>query len=437
MMKYKTQREAALNNHMTREMELVALQEKTTVETVRRALADGKACLPANNRFSLESPRIIGEGFTVKINANIGTSPDVDDPTTEIEKVKTAVSAGADAVMDLSTGDNIREIRRKIRAECPVPLGTVPIYEAASELIQADRPLKELSVDALFDVIRRHGEDGVDFITVHCGVTTSALERLNLQGRITRIVSRGGSLLAQWMVKNKAENPLYEHYDRLLEIAKEYDMALSLGDGLRPGSLADASDRAQIQELITLGELTDRAWDAGVQVMIEGPGHVPMHQVRMNMEIQKSLCKGAPFYVLGPLVTDIAPGYDHITSAIGGAIAAWAGADFLCYVTPAEHLRLPTLKDVREGVVASKIAAHAADIARGNPAAFEQDRKMAEARRDMDWKRQIACALDPETAAQIRRSAPPADEDVCSMCGRFCAIKGWDDASKGLSKGKK
>ena len=256
----------------------------------------------------------------------------------------------------------------------------------------------------------------------------SALERLNHQGRITRIVSRGGSLLAQWMVKNKKENPLYEHFDRLLELAREYDMALSLGDGLRPGCLADATDRAQIQELITLGELTDRAWDAGVQVMIEGPGHVPMNQVETNMRIQKSLCKNAPFYVLGPLVTDIAPGYDHITSAIGGAIAAWSGADFLCYVTPAEHLRLPTLKDVREGVIASKIAAHAADIARGNTDAFQQDVKMAEARRDLDWEKQIECALDPQTAAQIRKSAPPADEDVCSMCGKFCAIKGWEEA---------
>ncbi|HPQ40081.1 MAG TPA: phosphomethylpyrimidine synthase ThiC [bacterium] len=436
-MTHKTQREAALNHHMTREMELVALQEHTTVESVCRALAEGTACLPANNRFTLPSPRIVGKGFTVKINANIGTSPDVDDPETEIEKVTVAVTAGADAVMDLSTGGNIREIRQRIRAACPVPLGTVPIYEAMAELIQADRPLSALSADALFDVIRRHGEDGVDFITVHCGVTTSALERLNRQGRITRIVSRGGSLLAQWMVKNKKENPLYEHFDKLLEIAREYDMTLSLGDGLRPGSLADASDRAQIQELITLGELTDRAWEAGVQVMIEGPGHVPMNQIRMNMEIQKTLCRGAPFYVLGPLVTDIAPGYDHITSAIGGAIAAWSGADFLCYVTPAEHLRLPTLRDVREGVVASRIAAHAADIARGNTAALKQDQKMAEARRDMDWEKQIACALDPETAAQIRRSAPPDDEDVCSMCGRFCAIKGWDDASKSVRKGKK
>jgi len=430
--KYRTQREAACRNIITREMELVALQENLEVEFVRKKLASGEACLPVNNRHILETPRIVGSGFTVKINANIGTSPDLVEVQTEIDKVKVAVNAGADAVMDLSTGGNIREIRREIRKKCPVPLGTVPMYEAASELFSKDLPMTDMSADQLFEVIRRHGEDGVDFITVHCGVTMSALKRLNNQGRITRIVSRGGSLLAQWMVKNKKENPLYEHFDRLLDIAVEYDMALSLGDGLRPGCLADATDRAQIQELITLGELTDRAWDAGVQVMIEGPGHVPLNQVETNMRIQKTLCNNAPFYVLGPLVTDIAPGYDHITSAIGGALAAWAGADFLCYVTPAEHLRLPTLKDVKEGVVASRIAAHSADIARGNTAAFEQDRKMAEARRDMDWDKQIACALDPETAAQIRRSAPPEDEDVCSMCGKFCAIKGWEESEKEL-----
>ena len=426
----KTQRESAQKKIITREMELVALNEKVPVETVRERLADGTACLPVNNRHVLESPRIIGAGFTVKVNANIGTSPDLNDVDMEIQKIVTAVEAGADAVMDLSTGGDIRDIRRQIRKKCPVPLGTVPIYEAAAELICNNKPLNEITADQLLKVIERHGEDGVDFITVHCGVTTHSIERLNRQGRITRIVSRGGSLLAQWMVRNKAENPLYEHYDRLLEIAREYDMALSLGDGLRPGCLADATDRAQIQELITLGELTDRAWAAGVQVMIEGPGHVPMHQIRTNMEIQKALCKGAPFYVLGPLVTDIAPGYDHITSAIGGALAAWSGADFLCYVTPAEHLRLPTLDDVREGVIASKIAAHAADIAKGNKDAFEQDRKMAYARRDLDWDAQIAAAIDPQTAARIRRSAPPMDEDVCSMCGQFCAIKGWQDTEK-------
>ncbi len=427
MEKCKTQREAALKRLITREMELVALDEHTSVEVVSERLAAGTACLPANNRHVLKSPRVIGAGFTIKINANIGTSPDLNDETMEICKVETAVKAGADAVMDLSIGGDIRAIRKRVRSVCPVPLGTVPIYEAVSELIQSDRPVHEMTADQLFKVIERHGEDGVDFITVHCGVTQHAIERLNRQGRVTGIVSRGGSLLAQWMVKNKRENPLFEHYDRLLEIAREYDMTLSLGDGLRPGCLADATDRAQIQELITLGELTDRAWAAGVQVMIEGPGHVPLNQIETNMCIQKSLCKGAPFYVLGPLVTDIAPGYDHITSAIGGAIAASSGADFLCYVTPAEHLRLPTLKDVHEGVIASRIAAHAADIANGNARAFEQDRQMAIARKNLDWDAQIACAIDPETAAQIRRSAPPADKDVCSMCGKFCAIKGWQD----------
>ncbi len=424
---YKTQREAALRGIITREMELTALQEHRSVEYILETLADGTACLPVNNRRTLASPRIVGRGFTVKINANIGTSPDLDDPEMEKMKVATAVDAGADAVMDLSIGGDIPGMRRHIRNACDVPLGTVPIYEAVADLIKAGKTAIDMTVDGLLDVIRRHGDDGVDFITVHCGVTRSALARLNGQGRITRIVSRGGSLLAQWMVKNQKENPLFEHYDRLLEIAREYDMTLSLGDGLRPGCLADATDRAQIQELITLGELTQRAWDAGVQVMIEGPGHVPLDQIETNMKIQKNLCNNAPFYVLGPLVTDIAPGYDHITSAIGGTLAAYYGADFLCYVTPAEHLRLPNLEDVKVGVIASKIAAHAADIARGDRRAWEQDRKMAVARRELDWDAQIACAIDPETASKMRQSAPPEDEDVCSMCGKFCAIKGLDE----------
>ncbi|MBN1355144.1 phosphomethylpyrimidine synthase ThiC [bacterium] len=425
-----TQRESALKGNITREMELVGVQEKTPNGVIAERIARGTACLPVNNRNHLENPRIIGKGFTVKVNANIGTSPDMDDPGIELEKVDMAVRMGADAVMDLSTGSGIRDIRRKIRARCGVPLGTVPIYQTACHVFEQGGQIEDITIDALFETIRTNGEDGVDFITVHCGVTLGSLQRLQAQGRIMNIVSRGGSFLARWMIKNDRENPLYQHYDRLLEIAREFDMTLSLGDGLRPGCLADATDRAQIEELITLGELTQRAWDAGVQVMIEGPGHVPIDQIETNMKIQKSLCRDAPFYVLGPLVTDIAPGYDHITAAIGGAIAAFHGADFLCYVTPAEHLRLPTLNDVRLGVIASKIAAHAADIARSCPGAIDRDNNMGIARRKLDWDAQIRCALDPELAKQVRDSAPPSDKSVCSMCGKYCAVKGLDEVIK-------
>ncbi len=426
MSQMKTQREHALARKITREMELTALQEGVSLELVLDRLAEGKACLPVNNRYHLKQPRIIGDGFRVKINANIGTSPDLNDLEMEKQKTVTAIQAGADAVMDLSTGGDIREVRRQIRAVSDVPLGTVPMYQVAQEILSRNESIAAMEADDLFRIIAQNGEDGVDFITVHCGVTRATLERLNQQKRITRIVSRGGSLLAQWMVTRKKENPLYEHFDQLLAIAREYDMTLSLGDGLRPGCLADATDRAQIHELITLGELTVRAWDAGVQVMIEGPGHVPMDQIETNIRIQKNLCQGAPFYVLGPLVTDIAPGYDHITSAIGGAMAAFYGADFLCYVTPAEHLRLPTLQDVKNGVIASRIAAHAADLARHRKDAWQMDQKMAIARRNLDWNTQIDCAIDPELAREMRRSAPPSDENVCSMCGKFCAIKGLD-----------
>ena len=422
-----TQRQEAIKGIYTREMELVANDENICLETVRESIADGSGCLPVNSTHTLKKPRIIGKGYKVKINANIGTSPDLNNPDLEIEKVAVAEKMGADAIMDLSTGSDIREVRRKIRQACNVPLGTVPIYQAVCNTFKRGDSVEDMTVDDLFQVIQEHGEDGVDFITVHCGVTRYALERLKRQGRTMGIVSRGGSFLARWILKNNLENPLYEHFDRLLEIAKQFDMTLSLGDGLRPGCLLDATDRAQIEELITLGELTERAWDAGVQVMIEGPGHVPMDQIATNMKIQRTLCRNAPFYVLGPIVTDIAPGYDHITAAVGGAIAAFNGADFLCYVTPAEHLRLPTLEDVRIGVVASKIAAHAADLANGRKDSWELDRKMAIARKKLDWKTQIECALDPELAKQYRDSAPPMDQDVCSMCGKFCAIKGLDE----------
>lgn len=422
-----TQREAALAGKITREMELVAAEENTSIENVIRRLKKGTACLPANNKHDLKQPKIIGEGFKMKINANIGSSPDLDEAETELKKVDIAVKMGADAVMDLSTGTNIREIRKLIRERCEVPLGTVPIYQCGCRVLESGSEIEDMKVDDIFKVIEENGEDKVDFITVHCGVTQAALNRLKQQGRTMNIVSRGGSFLARWMLKNNKENPLYEHYDRLLEIAREYDMTLSLGDGLCPGCLADATDHAQIEELITLGALTFRAWDAGVQVMVEGPGHVPIDQIETNIKIQKNICKGAPFYVLGPLVTDIAPGYDHITAAIGGAIAGYHGADFLCYVTPAEHLRLPTLDDVKQGVITTKIAAHAVDIARGNHEAWKKDKAMGVARKKLDWKTQIECALDPEFADKIRKSALPVDEDVCTMCGKYCAVKGLDE----------
>ncbi|MBN1552619.1 phosphomethylpyrimidine synthase ThiC [bacterium] len=422
-----TQRQAALSGKITREMELVAHAENCCIDFVRKQIVSGEACLPCNSKHTLADPKIIGNGFKIKINANIGTSPDLFDPDLEFKKVDIAIKYGADAIMDLSTGDNIREIRRAIRERCTVPLGTVPIYQVACQLLHQNKSIEDMSIDEFFKVIEQHGEDGVDFITVHCGVTKSALDRLKIQQRTMGIVSRGGSFLARWMIKNKKENPLFEHYDRLLEIAREFDMTLSLGDGLRPGCLMDATDRAQIEELITLGELTDRALNAGVQVMVEGPGHVPMDQIEMNMKIQKSICKQAPFYVLGPIVTDIAPGYDHITSAIGGAIAAKSGADFLCYVTPAEHLRLPSIDDVKIGTIASKIAAHAADLSKNRSDAWKKDRQMAIARKKLDWDAQIACAIDPTIAREFRSSAPPMDESVCSMCGKYCAIKGLEE----------
>jgi phosphomethylpyrimidine synthase len=370
------------------------------------------------------SPLAIGKGLKTKVNANVGTSKDHTNVEEELEKVRVAIKAGADTIMDLSTGPAIDETRKRVMKVSTVPVGTVPIYQAAIEMPEKrKRSMVEMTADDLFEVIERHGEDGVDFITVHCGVTRDSVGKIKREGRLLGVVSRGGAILVEWMEYNKKENPLYEHYDRLLEIAKAYDLTLSLGDGLRPGCLADATDRGQIQELILLGELTERAWTKGVQVMIEGPGHVPLDQIEANVLLQKRLCHGAPFYVLGPLVTDIAPGYDHITGAIGGAIAARAGADFLCYVTPSEHLRLPTVDDVREGVIASRIAGHAADIARGLKGAMDLDCRMAKARKALDWKAQIDLSIDPERARKLRESRMPKESDVCTMCGELCAIK--------------
>lgn len=409
---------------ITEEVKVCAQAEEVDAAIISQRVLEGSVIVTYNKRHKSVKPLAIGRGLSTKINANVGTSKDCLNLDEELEKVKVAVEAGADAIMDLSTDGNLGGIRKAIVDTAIVPVGTVPIYQAMIETVQKKgKPIVEMTVDDLFQAIQQHGEDGVDFITVHCGVTRESVDRIKKEGRLMDVVSRGGAFMIGWMIFNDRENPLYENFDRLLEIAKSFDMVLSLGDGLRPGCLADATDRGQIQELITLGELTQRAWEQDVQVMIEGPGHVPIDQIETNVLLEKRLCHGAPFYVLGPLVTDIAPGYDHITSAIGGAIAASAGADFLCYVTPSEHLRLPTTEDVREGVIASKIAAHAADIAKGVKGALNRDIEMAKCRKKLDWEGQINCSLDLNKAKGFRESRNLKDSTVCSMCGDYCAIK--------------
>ncbi len=417
-----TRIETARKGIVTDEIREAALLEGTDPERLASDIADGITVIPRNSARGIK-PVAIGKGLKTKINANIGTSKDKISFDEEMQKLDLLVRYGADAVMDLSTGGPIRELRRELIRKSPISVGTVPIYEAAVKAAEAYGTIAKMTPDSIFAVIEEHAEEGVDFVTVHCGLTRRAVGRLKDEGRILDIVSRGGSFLLEWMIYNDRENPLYEYFDRLLEIVKKYDVALSLGDGLRPGCLEDATDRSQIEELLTIGELRDTALESGVQVIIEGPGHVPLNQVELNIKIQKEICKGAPFYVLGPLVTDIAMGYDHIAAAIGGAIAGAAGADFLCYVTPAEHIRLPNLEDVKEGVIASKIAAHAADVAKGVPGAVERDRKMAECRKNLDWNGQIELSLDPEKIRKWRSEVPPAEQDVCSMCGEFCAIR--------------
>ncbi|MCX5813985.1 MAG: phosphomethylpyrimidine synthase ThiC [Proteobacteria bacterium] len=420
---------AARKGTITEIMERVAVDEGIDKALLREYIASGKATILANNKHKNFTPKGVGKGLSVKVNANIGTSTEKIDIKVELEKLRMAKEAGADAVMDLSTGGNLDEIRKTIIEEAGIPLGTVPIYQAAVETVKKRKAITNMEPDDLFDVIERHGADGVDFVTVHCGVTQGSIERLRKQGRITDIVSRGGAFLTEWMIVNKKENPLYEQFDRLIKIAKKYDMTLSLGDGLRPGCIADATDRGQIEELIILGELCAEAIKNGVQVMIEGPGHVPINQIEMNILLQKRICNDAPFYVLGPVVTDIAPGYDHITSAIGGALAGYYGADFLCYVTPSEHLGLPTPEDVREGVIVTKIAAHAADLARGNQKALERDKAMSGYRKALDWEGQIRCAIDPDKIKNFRKERNLRD-DVCSMCGEFCSMKIMKDYLK-------
>ncbi len=428
-----TQIGEARKGNVTPEMDAVARAEGVPAGQVLAGIAEGTIVITRNIQHRTITPLGVGKGLRTKINANIGTSKDRMSVAGEIEKLKAAVAAGADAVMDLSTGGPIIEIRKEILRQSTVAIGTVPIYQAAVETVGSGRPVVQMDPEVLFRVIEEQCAEGVDFITVHCGVTRESVERLKKQGRIMDVVSRGGAFHLEWIIVNEAENPLYAQYDRLVEIAKKYDVTLSLGDGMRPGCLADATDRAQIEELITLGELRDIAFQAGVQVMFEGPGHVPLGQVETNIRIQKELCKGAPFYVLGPLVTDVAPGYDHITSAIGGAIAGAAGADFLCYVTPSEHLRLPDIDDVREGVIASRIAAHAADIAKGVRGAMDWDREMARRRKALDWKGQIELSINPERARKLRESSMPKESDVCTMCGEFCSMKG---VSQYLKKGE-
>lgn len=418
-----TQMQLARQGIITDAMRTVAQQEGVSEEFIRAGVAEGTIAICANKNHKNLIPRGVGQGLKVKVNANIGTSSSFPDIEPELVKLKAAVDAGADAVMDLSTGNNITASRRAIIENSTVMVGTVPMYQATVETIKKRGAVVEMTKEDLFDVIRMQAADGADFMTLHCGITKSVLKALTEEGRIMDVVSRGGSFITGWMLHNDKENPLYEYYDEILDICAEYDVTISLGDGLRPGCLADATDRAQIQELLNLGELTQRAWDKGVQVMVEGPGHMPYNQIAANMQLQKRICHGAPFYVLGPLVTDVAPGYDHITSAIGGTLAAVNGADFLCYVTPAEHLGLPDLNDVREGVIAARIAAHAADLAKGNKQAWAWDNAMAKARKELDWPEQLRLALDPVKATEYRNKKNKSDDEACSMCGDYCAVK--------------
>ena len=421
-----TQLELARQGSITPEMEIVAQAEGLEAEFIRQGVAGGNIVIPANIKHVNLVPRGIGKGLSTKVNANIGTSSDFNDTAVELEKLQVAIASGADAIMDLSTGGDISANRRAIIAASALPVGTVPIYQTGIGAISRYGAIVKMTVDELFAGIEEHVRDGVDFITVHCGVTRSAIERLKRQHRVADVVSRGGAFLIGWMLHNEQENPLYEYYDRLLELVREFDVTLSLGDGMRPGCLADATDRPQVEELVILGELVERAWEAGVQAMVEGPGHLPLDQIEANVRLQKTLCKGAPFYVLGPLVTDVAAGYDHITGAIGGAIAAAAGTDFLCYVTPAEHLSLPDPEDVRQGVIASRIAAHAGDIVKGVKGAAEWDRKMSVARKGLDWEEQARLSLDPERSHQGHKKHVSAGT-ACSMCGAYCAMELVDE----------
>lgn len=430
MSTYTTQMDAARKGILTPEMKIVARKEYMEEEKLRQLIAEGKVVICANKHHKCLEPEGVGSMLRTKINVNLGVSRDCKDYDLEMKKVMSAVSMGAESIMDLSSHGDTSVFRKKLTRECPAMIGTVPVYDS---VIHYQRDLATLTARDFIDVVRLHAEDGVDFVTLHCGITRKTIDQIRKHKRKMNIVSRGGSLVFAWMCMTGEENPFYEYYDEILDICEEHDVTISLGDACRPGCLADATDVCQIEELVRLGELTKRAWDHNVQVMVEGPGHVPMDQIAANMKVQQTICMGAPFYVLGPLVTDIAPGYDHITAAIGGAIAAANGAAFLCYVTPAEHLALPNLDDVKQGIIASKIAAHAADIAKGIPHARDLDDKMAEARRNLDWDGQIACSLDPETAKAIRNDRLPEDDhsEACSMCGKFCAVRSMNKALAG------
>ena len=427
-MQYTTQMDAARKGIITGEMEAAAKKEQMDVHELMTLMAKGQAIIPCNKRHTSLEPNAIGSMLRTKINVNLGISRDCKDMDMEIEKVNNAVKMGAESIMDLSSYGDTRTFRRRLTTECPAIIGTVPIYDA---VVYYHKPLKEITSQQWLDIVRMHAEDGVDFMTIHCGINKETAGRFKRNKRLTNIVSRGGSIIFAWMEMTGQENPFYEHYDEILDICREYDITMSLGDACRPGCIQDASDISQIEELITLGELTKRAWEKDVQVMVEGPGHMPLDQIAANMKIQQTLCQGAPFYVLGPLVTDIAPGYDHITAAIGGALAATYGASFLCYVTPAEHLRLPNLDDVKEGIIASRIAAHAADIAKGVKGAADWDNKMSAARKRLDWEEMFRLCLDPEKARRYRAEAKPEKEDTCSMCGNFCAVKNMNRILEG------
>ena len=429
-MEYTTQMDAARKGIATPQMKIVAEKERMPLEKLMELVAKGQVAICANKAHTCLDPQGVGSMLRTKINVNLGVSRDCKDYDIEMKKVQSAIDLGAEAIMDLSSHGDTQPFRKKLVAECPAMIGTVPVYDS---VIHYQRDLGTLTAQDFIDVVRLHAEDGVDFVTLHCGITRKTIEQIRRHKRKMNIVSRGGSLVFAWMTMTGEENPFYEHFDEILDICEKHDVTISLGDACRPGCLADATDVCQIEELVRLGELTKRAWEHNVQVMVEGPGHVPLNQVAANMQVQQSICMGAPFYVLGPLVTDIAPGYDHITAAIGGAVAAMSGAAFLCYVTPAEHLALPNVEDVKQGIIASKIAAHAADIAKGIPGAREIDDKMANARRALDWEAQFACALDPETAKAIRDSRKPEDDhsDTCSMCGKFCAVRSMNKALSG------
>ncbi|MBC8589637.1 phosphomethylpyrimidine synthase ThiC [Wansuia hejianensis] len=427
-MSYTTQMDAAKKGIITKEMEIVSKKESIDVEVLREKIATGQVVIPANKNHKSLDPEGVGNGLKTKINVNLGISRDCPNVDKELEKVKWAIDMKADAIMDLSSFGKTEEFRKRLVNMSTAMIGTVPVYDAVGFY---DKELKDITAKEFLDVVRKHGEDGVDFVTVHAGINRDTAKVFKKNKRITNIVSRGGSLLYAWMELNNQENPFYEYYDELLEICAEYDITISLGDALRPGSIADATDASQIAELMALGELTKRAWEKNVQIIIEGPGHMKLNEIEANVILEKKLCHGAPFYVLGPIVTDVAPGYDHITSAIGGAIAASHGVDFLCYVTPAEHLRLPTLEDMKEGIIASKIAAHAGDLAKGIKGAEQWDLQMSKARQDLNWEEMFRLSIDDEKARRYRKESSPEHEDSCTMCGKMCSMRNMNRIMEG------